>query len=144
MTACLVTTKHTILKKLWASACAALSLLVLTRHNCGLCAVLGLSRIIRLAYHEDASYVPLLRRAFALWRELEAETGQASVIGWLPTLAYTQPTQPMQQYDLRSAVSYTRVACLWNNAHWSCTTLPLPCLPEISRASMFPELLPSC
>ncbi|KAK9845939.1 hypothetical protein WJX81_006509 [Elliptochloris bilobata] len=36
----------------------------------------GLSRIIRLAYHEDASYVPLLRRAFALWRELEAETDQ--------------------------------------------------------------------
>ena len=41
--------------------------------------VTGLSRIIRLAYHEDASYVPLLRRSFALWRELEAETGQASI-----------------------------------------------------------------
>lgn len=32
----------------------------------------GLTRIIRLAYHEDLSYVPLLRRAFDLWRELEA------------------------------------------------------------------------
>lgn len=32
----------------------------------------GLSRIIRLAYFEDPSYVPLLRRAFALWRDLEA------------------------------------------------------------------------
>jgi sarcosine oxidase len=32
----------------------------------------GLTRIIRLAYHEDPSYVPLLRRAYALWRELEA------------------------------------------------------------------------
>lgn len=31
----------------------------------------GLTRIIRLAYHEDPSYVPLLRRAYALWRELE-------------------------------------------------------------------------
>jgi sarcosine oxidase len=31
----------------------------------------GLTRIIRLAYFEDPSYVPLLRRAFALWRELE-------------------------------------------------------------------------
>ena len=31
----------------------------------------GMSRIIRLAYFEHASYVPLLRRAFALWRELE-------------------------------------------------------------------------
>ncbi len=32
----------------------------------------GLTRIIRLAYFEDPSYVPLLRRAFELWRELEA------------------------------------------------------------------------
>jgi sarcosine oxidase len=31
----------------------------------------GVTRIIRLAYFEDPSYVPLLRRAFALWRELE-------------------------------------------------------------------------
>jgi sarcosine oxidase len=30
----------------------------------------GLTRIIRLAYFEDPSYVPLLRRAFALWRAL--------------------------------------------------------------------------
>lgn len=35
----------------------------------------GLSRIIRLAYFEHPAYVPLLRRAFALWRELEAATG---------------------------------------------------------------------
>ncbi|MBA3918274.1 MAG: N-methyl-L-tryptophan oxidase [Gemmatimonas sp.] len=31
----------------------------------------GLTRIIRLAYFEDPSYVPLLRRAFTLWRDLE-------------------------------------------------------------------------
>lgn len=31
----------------------------------------GLTRIIRLAYFEHPSYVPLLRRAFDLWRELE-------------------------------------------------------------------------
>lgn len=31
----------------------------------------GRTRIIRLAYFEDPSYVPLLRRAFELWRELE-------------------------------------------------------------------------
>ena len=34
----------------------------------------GLSRIIRLAYFEHPSYVPLLRRAFKLWRELEEES----------------------------------------------------------------------
>ncbi|HKR63257.1 MAG TPA: N-methyl-L-tryptophan oxidase [Thermoanaerobaculia bacterium] len=33
----------------------------------------GLSRIIRLAYWEDAKYIPLLRRSYALWRELERE-----------------------------------------------------------------------
>src|SRR5215218_8619590 len=32
----------------------------------------GVNRIIRLAYYEDPSYVPLLRRAYDLWRELQA------------------------------------------------------------------------
>jgi sarcosine oxidase len=36
----------------------------------------GLTRIIRLAYFESPRYVPLLRRAYALWRELEAEAGE--------------------------------------------------------------------
>ena len=33
----------------------------------------GVTRIIRLAYAEHPSYVPLLRRAYELWRELETE-----------------------------------------------------------------------
>ena len=37
----------------------------------------GLSRIIRLSYYEDAGYVPLLRRAWDLWRELEDETSES-------------------------------------------------------------------
>ncbi|MCC6705213.1 MAG: N-methyl-L-tryptophan oxidase [Thermomicrobiales bacterium] len=36
----------------------------------------GVNRIIRLAYYEDPSYVPLLRRAYALWRELEQGFGE--------------------------------------------------------------------
>jgi sarcosine oxidase len=36
----------------------------------------GVTRIIRLAYYEDPAYVPLLRRAYELWRELEAESGE--------------------------------------------------------------------
>ncbi len=35
----------------------------------------GQSRIIRLAYHEHPDYVPLLRRAYELWRELEQAAG---------------------------------------------------------------------
>ncbi len=36
----------------------------------------GLTRIIRLAYYEHPSYVPLLRRAYELWRELQALAGE--------------------------------------------------------------------
>jgi sarcosine oxidase len=36
----------------------------------------GLTRIIRLAYHEDPRYVALLRRAYELWRELERDSGE--------------------------------------------------------------------
>jgi sarcosine oxidase len=36
----------------------------------------GISRIIRLAYAEHPNYVPLLRRAYQLWRELETQAGE--------------------------------------------------------------------
>ena len=35
----------------------------------------GITRIIRLAYYEHSSYVPLLLRAYELWHELEQLTG---------------------------------------------------------------------
>src|ERR671927_496278 len=35
----------------------------------------GQNRIIRLAYFEHPSYVPLLRRAYELWREAEYASG---------------------------------------------------------------------
>ncbi len=34
----------------------------------------GITRIIRLAYYEHPSYVPLLQRAYELWRELEMQS----------------------------------------------------------------------
>jgi sarcosine oxidase len=37
----------------------------------------GETRIIRLGYFEHPSYVPLLRRAYKLWRELEEAAGRA-------------------------------------------------------------------
>ena len=36
----------------------------------------GHSRMIRMSYFEHSDYVPLLRRAFQLWRELEEELGK--------------------------------------------------------------------
>ena len=40
----------------------------------------GGSRIIRLAYWEHPSYVPLVRRAYALWRALEADAGEPLLV----------------------------------------------------------------
>jgi len=36
----------------------------------------GFTRIIRLAYYEGPSYVPLLRRAYQLWAEIEQVSGE--------------------------------------------------------------------
>ena len=36
----------------------------------------GVNRIIRLAYYEHPSYVPLLRRAYELWSEIESVAGE--------------------------------------------------------------------
>ena len=40
----------------------------------------GLTRIIRLAYHEHPGYVPLLRRAYELWHALESHAGERLLI----------------------------------------------------------------
>ena len=40
----------------------------------------GSTRIIRMAYPEGAGYVPLLRRAYELWRDLEALSGEHLLI----------------------------------------------------------------
>jgi sarcosine oxidase len=40
----------------------------------------GESRLIRLAYFEDPSYVPLVREAYARWRDLEAASGEQVII----------------------------------------------------------------
>jgi sarcosine oxidase len=37
----------------------------------------GATRVIRLGYFEHPSYVPLVRAAYALWRELEARSGSS-------------------------------------------------------------------
>ena len=36
----------------------------------------GFSRMTRMAYHEHPDYVPLLKSAFNLWHDLEAQGGQ--------------------------------------------------------------------
>ncbi|CAN5726628.1 N-methyl-L-tryptophan oxidase [soil metagenome] len=61
----------------------------------------GVNRIIRLAYYEDPSYVPLLRRAYELWRDLEREAGEQllSITGSIDASA---PDGEVFQGSLRS------------------------------------------
>jgi len=40
----------------------------------------GINRIIRLAYAENPAYVPLVRRAYELWRQLESVSGEQLLI----------------------------------------------------------------
>jgi sarcosine oxidase len=40
----------------------------------------GQTRLIRLAYYEHPDYVPLLQRAYALWRDLEDATGRTLLV----------------------------------------------------------------
>jgi sarcosine oxidase len=40
----------------------------------------GVTRIIRQAYFEHSSYVPLVRRAYERWRELETEAGEPLLV----------------------------------------------------------------
>jgi sarcosine oxidase len=40
----------------------------------------GVTRIIRLAYAEHPSYVPLLRRSYELWREMEKVAGERLLV----------------------------------------------------------------
>ena len=40
----------------------------------------GVTRIIRLPYYEHPAYVPLLRRAFELWREIERIAGEELLV----------------------------------------------------------------
>ena len=71
----------------------------------------GLTRIIRLAYWEDLAYVPLLLRAYELWRELEHLAGESlltitgSVDGGAPNSRPIRGVlQACARFDLRHEV----------------------------------------
>ena len=62
----------------------------------------GLSRITRLSYYEHPDYVPLLRRAWGLWRELEHESG-ATLLTQTGGLYFGPPEGELFAGALRSA-----------------------------------------
>jgi sarcosine oxidase len=65
----------------------------------------GESRVIRQAYWEDPAYVPLLLRAYELWRELERDSGRCllTITGGLMAGA---PESAVVAGSLRSAKEY--------------------------------------
>jgi len=63
----------------------------------------GRSRIIRQAYHEAPEYVPLVRRAYELWRELEAESGQPGLLNVVGGLLVGAPDGEIVAGAVRSA-----------------------------------------
>lgn len=82
-------------------------------HNLGASA--GRTRIIRKAYYEDPAYVPMLLRAYELWRELERRTGREllSLVGLLMagsehSEVVTGSVRAAKTYDL--AVEYLDAA----------------------------------
>jgi sarcosine oxidase len=67
----------------------------------------GITRIIRLAYYEHPSYLPLLRRAYELWRELERGAGEQLLFltgsvdaGPLGSLVFEGSRQSCETYQL--------------------------------------------
>ena len=62
----------------------------------------GLTRIIRLAYFEHPDYVPLLRRAYELWRELEREAGEQL----LHVTGIVEGGEPIYEGVLRSCADH--------------------------------------
>lgn len=71
----------------------------------------GLTRIIRLAYFEHGSYVPLLLRAFELWRELEQASSErllyvtgALDVGVETSMVFQGSLRSCQEHGLRHEV----------------------------------------
>jgi sarcosine oxidase len=66
----------------------------------------GRSRVIRLAYFEHPAYVPLLRRAYELWRRLEHDTG-TQLLQMTGGLMIGSPDSDVVSGSLRSAREHT-------------------------------------
>jgi sarcosine oxidase len=62
----------------------------------------GRSRVIRLAYFEHPAYVPLLRRAYELWRTLELDSGR-QLLQMTGGLMIGAPDSDVVSGSLRSA-----------------------------------------
>ncbi|MEM1191724.1 MAG: N-methyl-L-tryptophan oxidase [Pseudomonadota bacterium] len=90
----------------------------------------GESRLIRLAYFEHPQYVPLLRRSYALWDELDPSLLQRSGVFYFgqehgPILGGVQASAELHSLDVRQVDALT--------------TYPQYRLPEGSQALFEPD-----
>lgn len=65
----------------------------------------GVSRIIRLAYYEHPSYVPLIRRAYELWDEIQQRHGE-QLLYETGSIDAAPEDDPLFQGSLRSCEEY--------------------------------------
>jgi sarcosine oxidase len=65
----------------------------------------GRTRVIRQSYYEDPAYVPLLLRAYELWRELESKSGDRLLFE-VGGLMMGSPTSKVVSGSLLSACTY--------------------------------------
>ena len=66
----------------------------------------GESRIIRQAYYENPGYVPLLMRAYDLWRNLEQDSGDQGLLRITGGLYFGTPDSATVSGSLQSALQY--------------------------------------
>jgi sarcosine oxidase len=65
----------------------------------------GLTRVIRQAYFEDPAYVPLVRRAYDLWAQLEQESGR-HLLTKMPAMMIGRPESAVVRGSLQSAQTH--------------------------------------
>ncbi|HTX56164.1 MAG TPA: N-methyl-L-tryptophan oxidase [Candidatus Acidoferrales bacterium] len=84
----------------------------------------GRTRIIRKAYFEDTAYVPLLQRAYTLWRELE-ELSQTALLDCFGVLMIGRP-------DSTAVTGVTRAADMFG--------IPTEPLDAVALRARYPRL----
>jgi hypothetical protein len=70
----------------------------------------GRTRIIRRAYFEDSRYVPLLARAYELWRSLQADSG-VPLLHIIGGLMIGRPTSDLVEARPAQSASRFRTSC---------------------------------
>jgi sarcosine oxidase len=89
----------------------------------------GKSRMIRKAYFEDPAYVPLVLRAYELWRKLERETGE-ELLSITGVLSIGAPNSEIIAGTLRAADRHDLAVKAWSTREIAKRYPSLQLLPD--------------